>query len=103
MVSFTAVIESTWSTVGGHCVIEKKIRAYERNGDGIPTQITVEPPGGPGADDEDLATDPDTPNALVWYTDPYLVVSDHGTLYLRGCVAEIRRRRAPIRVAAMTA
>lgn len=82
MVSFTAVIESTWSTVGGHCVIEKKIRAYERNGDGAPTQITVEPPGGPGADNEDLASDPDTPNALVWYTDPYLAVSDHGTLYL---------------------
>jgi hypothetical protein len=82
MVSFTAVIESTWSTVGGHCVIEKKIRVYERNGDGVPTQITVEPPGGPGADNEDLASDPDTPNALVWYTDPYLAVSGHGTLYL---------------------
>jgi hypothetical protein len=82
LVSFTAVIESTWSTVSGHCVIEKKIRVYERNDDGVPTQITVEPPGPPGSDNEDLASDPDTPNALVWYTDPYLAVSDPGTLYL---------------------
>lgn len=84
LVSFTATVESTWSTVGAprHCVIEKKVRAYERDGDDVPTKVTVEPPGGPGADNEDLASDPDTPGARAWYSDPYLAVSEHGSVYL---------------------
>lgn len=84
LVSFTATVESSWSTVGAprHCVIEKKIRVYERNGDDVPAEVAVEPPGGPGADNEDLASDPDTPGARVWYSDPYLAVSDYGSVYL---------------------
>lgn len=84
LVSFAATVESSWSTVGAprHCVIEKKIRVYERNGDNVPVEVTVEPPGGPGADNEDLASDPDTSGARVWYSDPYLAASEHGSVYL---------------------
>lgn len=84
LVSFTATIESVWSVVGGprHCVLEKRTRLYERSSGESPIEVVVEPPGGPGADNESLTSDPDTANALVWYTDPYLAVSEHGTVYL---------------------
>ncbi len=84
LISFMATIESTWSNIGttSHCVVAKKIRVYERVGDGVPSELTVEPPGGPMASNEDLESDPDTPGALVWFTDPYVAVSAHGTHYL---------------------